>query len=171
MTQTERYDTYVLLREHFPDTPIRTYYGPLKAITRPDYRCNGIHPNGERYHDYIIAHETPKDDGKGLIVHSYIGQSESFESFAGRWPKTLVNNFLAIKHRFGMTSPWNHQHAVHINVLDDYIDTNVMVAEMIGLSQVGAGWIYLRSVKAVDPGEKAKTTQTIIDAIGEFNAI
>jgi len=169
MTQQERLNTYKLIRTHFPDTPVRTYYGTARALRRPDYRCNSDHPEGGKWQDYVIVHETPKDDGYGLVIHFQTGSSPSFEDFPGQHPKPSTVSFQNAKSRIEMTSPWDHQYAVHINVWDDYTDVDNLVAEMQSLSNAGADWIYLRSVDADDPSEKASATQAMKDAISEFN--
>lgn len=64
----------------------------------------------------------------------------------------------------------DHQIGVHINVRDDYADTTTLTKEIKALDRAGVDYVYLRSVEAGDVKEKSATTQTMIDAIGAYNA-
>ncbi len=166
MTTADRRNAYGTLRFHFPNTPIRTYYGGHTAIYRPVNRAPNTHLDGGTWQDYALIHETGKNDGDGLIIHFGAGLSDVLTP---DYPHQLLLRVESIRAYLSINSPFNHRIAVHVNVRDDYTNVTTLAKEIKALDRAGVDYIYLRSVKANDPGQKSSTTQTVIDAIGDYN--
>lgn len=167
MATADRRIAYATLRSVFPDTPIRTYYGGHTAIHRPVNRAPSIHSDGGVWQDYALIHETDKSDGHGLIIHFGVGASDVLTP---DYPHQTLLRTEAIRNYLSVNSPFDHQIGVHINVRDDYADTTTLTKEIKALDRAGVDYVYLRSVEAGDVKEKSATTQTMIDAIGAYNA-